>query len=151
MGGNKMIDIIRKQLTRQEFKESINIGGWLEIGDDEYSCPEEIGLSHVDEEECNGTPCSECWEKAIENVKFKGENNPTSMIQYTVNLDIVETIEIDRVGKINPIFVEDVDIFHNTEGSRIIMLYLIGDTVLRFNTDHWEIKIWNKDGLMIKL
>ena len=62
------INKIAKKLSKNEFLN-------LVIGDDRFRniCPEEYSLKETD---CNcACTCTECWENAIKDIKFKGDTN----------------------------------------------------------------------------
>ncbi|EPS56743.1 TPA: hypothetical protein ACXDAY_004134 [Clostridium botulinum] len=79
------INKIAKEMTREEFLDSITLDEYLDIetingmnkdNNNIHSikfCPDGQGLKRT--ATCSKfTNCKTCWEKAIENIKFKGEN-----------------------------------------------------------------------------
>lgn len=64
------IEEIANSMTRDEFHSSVK-DGVLIWKHDSFECPSELNLH----DSCGATreSCEECWMRAVENVKFKGE------------------------------------------------------------------------------
>lgn len=109
---------IAKYISKEEFlKKVINYNN---------ACPKIINLEDCgDHGICSTTPCYSCWENAIKDIKFKGENNMENKIDY------------DREYKIQ-------DILYMKEGLEFIasneMLYKIKDENLYVYSNY----IWMK-------
>lgn len=72
------INKIAKEMTREEFLESDYILN-KDNEDDfiSYKCPYELEINNIEKSECEkNTPfsCEKCWENAIKDIKFKGED-----------------------------------------------------------------------------
>lgn len=95
------INEMAKTMTREEFMNKFTENKYiLVINKKRYCCPDEIGLKILgDGNKCwtndSNNRCKECWENAIKNIKFKGEDK---MSIY--NEDMLEKVLEGRNNKI---------------------------------------------------
>ncbi|NFH40857.1 hypothetical protein [Clostridium sporogenes] len=90
------INKIAKKMTREEFLKGVIIDedGQIENikwKDSEWLCPTKPNSKW---EECTYYQnCKQCWENAIKDIKFKGEDNMENKIDYDREYNIMEIME----------------------------------------------------------
>lgn len=101
MGSLTELKEIAKNISREEFlKKTINYNRY---------CPGIVNLKDCSNYDnygnCSTTPCYSCWEYAIKDIKFKGENDMGKVIKNYLKLGmIVETRECNKYLFINDFF-----------------------------------------------
>lgn len=80
---------IAKGMTRNEFLNSIDKNGRLKYEDKAINCPGNLKLKELGEK-CNIRKCQECWEQAIKDIKFKGEDKVKELTFKEVIANIKE-------------------------------------------------------------
>lgn len=97
------INKVAKIMTRKEFLKKLdfcnngkNVMGGYFFEEEVITCPCDLNL----EEKCvPDSKCYDCWENAIKNIKFKGENNMENKIDYDREYTIQELFNFKEETK----------------------------------------------------
>ncbi|NFA59481.1 hypothetical protein K8O96_12015 [Clostridium sporogenes] len=85
----KIIEELAKEMTREEFLD-VFVG-------EATACPTYYGLCNFAVSDCDAPKtCRECYEQAIKDIKFKGENDMGNKIDYDREYNILEIMEFSE-------------------------------------------------------
>ncbi|NFM26161.1 hypothetical protein FDB84_17360 [Clostridium sporogenes] len=85
----KIIEKLTKKMTREEFLDM--------FVEETTACPTYYGLSNLAIFDCDAPKtCRECYERAIKDIKFKGENDMGNKIDYDREYNILEIMEFSE-------------------------------------------------------
>lgn len=91
---------IAKETTREEFEKELEKSsyGWGHCKKipEHVTCPGDLELNEIDDSQCGNLSCKQCWLTAIEDVKFKGEEDMFSWEEF-VNGKV--TVHCNTEGK----------------------------------------------------
>ncbi|NFG58161.1 hypothetical protein FC778_05325 [Clostridium botulinum] len=78
------IEKLRKEMTREEFLNDINLTNT-------EGCPNEYKLKEYESCKCKDITCKECWRNAVKDIKFKDD---IEVKKLSKELNILQTIEM---------------------------------------------------------